>query len=141
MNVFVDTSAFLALLDASDRVHAPARKAWEGLLDPDVRLYTNNYVLVETLALIQRKFGLSVIRVFEEDVLPVISVAWVDEAAHKAAMSALLAASRRELSLVDCTSFETMRKVGLRTAFSFDRHFKEQGFELVRGKEERHERK
>lgn len=133
MNVFIDTSAFLALLDAADRAHAPAKGAWEGLLAPDVRLYTSNYVLVETLALIQRKFGLSVVRVFEEDVLPVISVVWVDEAAHKAAMSALLAASRRELSLVDCVSFETMRKLGLKTVFSFDRHFGEQGFELVRG--------
>jgi predicted nucleic acid-binding protein len=133
MNAYIDTSAFLAVLDAADRVHPSARKTWEGLLAPDVRLYTNNYVLVETLALIQRKLGLSVIRVFEEDVLPVISVVWVDEAAHKAAMSALLAASRRELSLVDCASFETMRKLGLRTVFSFDRHFGEQGFELVQG--------
>jgi predicted nucleic acid-binding protein len=133
MNVFVDTSAFLALLDADDRAHAPARKAWEGLLDPDVRLHTTNYVLVETLALIQRKLGMGAARVFEEDVIPVISVVWVDEAAHKAAMSALLAASRRKLSLVDCVSFETMRKLGLRTVFSFDRHFGEQGFELAQG--------
>lgn len=133
MNVFVDTSGFLSVLDAADQFHARAQKAWESLLVPDVRLFTNNYVLVETLAIVQRKLGMGTVRVFEEDVLPVVGIDWVDEAAHKAGMSALLAASRRKLSLVDCASFETMRKLGLRTAFSFDRRFKEQGFELVGG--------
>jgi len=133
MNVFVDTSGFLSVLDVADRFHARAQKAWESLLVPDVRLFTNNYVLVETLAIVQRKLGMGAVRVFEEDVLPVIGIDWVDEAAHKAGMSALLASSRRKLSLVDCASFETMRKLGLRTAFSFDRHFREQGFELVGG--------
>jgi len=131
MNVFIDTSGFLSVLDAADRFHARAKKAWESLLVPDVRLFTNNYVLVETLAIVQRKLGMGAVRVFEEDVLPVVGIDWVDEATHKAGMSAMLAASKRKLSLVDCASFETMRKLGLRTAFSFDRHFREQGFELV----------
>jgi predicted nucleic acid-binding protein len=48
-----------------------------------------------------------------------------------AAMSALLAANRRTLSLVDCTSFEIMRESGLDTVFTFDAHFSEQGFKVI----------
>jgi predicted nucleic acid-binding protein len=29
---------------------------------------------------------------------------------------------------VDCTSFEMMRELGIHNAFTFDRHFAEQGF-------------
>jgi uncharacterized protein len=47
-------------------------------------------------------------------------------------MSAVLSAGRRKLSLVDCTSFEIMRQHAVRTAFAFDSHFEEQGFELLR---------
>ena len=35
---------------------------------------------------------------------------------------------RRQLSLVDCISFDVMHRHGIRWAFAFDSHFKEQGF-------------
>lgn len=60
-----------------------------------------------------------------------LQVEWVTEERHRAAMEAVLAASRRRLSLVDCVSFQTMRECGLRTAFCFDPHFREQGFEVL----------
>ena len=44
---------------------------------------------------------------------------------------ALLTADRRHLSIVDCTSFEIMRKQGIEKVFCFDKHFKEQGFDPI----------
>jgi predicted nucleic acid-binding protein len=41
---------------------------------------------------------------------------------------AALAAGRKKLILVDCVSFQTMRQHGVRIAFCFDAHFREQGF-------------
>jgi uncharacterized protein len=35
------------------------------------------------------------------------------------------------LSLVDCISFQTMRVYGAQTAFCFDPHFREQGFDTI----------
>lgn len=66
-----------------------------------------------------------------EDVFPLLQVEWVDEIGHREAVSAMLVAGRRELSLVDCSSFGTMRRLGIRKAFAFDEHFAEQGFEIV----------
>jgi len=60
--------------------------------------------------------------------VPVLQVRWVDSTIHNAAMAILLAAARRKLSFVDCVSFELMRMEGITAAFTFDRHFKEQGF-------------
>lgn len=48
---------------------------------------------------------------------------------HSAAVKRLLAANRRKLSLVDCASFECMRRFRLRRAFAFDEHFAKEGFE------------
>jgi predicted nucleic acid-binding protein len=42
-----------------------------------------------------------------------------------------LTSARRRLSLVDCTSFEVMRRLGITSAFAIDRHFVEQGFEVL----------
>ncbi len=40
----------------------------------------------------------------------------------------MLAANRRQLSLVDCVSFAAMRELGIEHYFAFDQHFDEQGF-------------
>ena len=45
-----------------------------------------------------------------------------------AAMTALIAAARRDISIVDWASFEIMRRRGVHEVFTFDQHFREQGF-------------
>ncbi len=46
-------------------------------------------------------------------------------------MAALLAADSRRKSLTDWSSFEIMRERGIVRAFAFDKHFREQGFQLL----------
>jgi uncharacterized protein len=131
MSVFVDTAAFLAVLNAKDQFHALARKAWNEILSSDQAISSSNYVLLETITLLQHRFGVEAVRLFETEVLPVVEITWVDKDIHKQAMSALLAANRRDLSLVDCTSFEILRETGMDSVFSFDAHFREQGFNVI----------
>jgi predicted nucleic acid-binding protein len=131
MSVFVDTSALFAVLDADDQNHERAERAWANLLTQEIELICTNYVLVETSALVQHRLGMEAVRVLQEDVVPVLRVEWVDKNAHNAGVTALLIAARRQLSLVDCVSFDTMRRLGIRRAFTFDRHFIEQGFEHI----------
>jgi predicted nucleic acid-binding protein len=133
MNVLVDTSALLAVLDRSDERHAAARRIWEEMLKGDDNLICHNYVLVETAAVLTRRIGMEAVRVFERDVVPVLRPVWVTREIHEASVGAHLAAGRRALSLVDCASFEVMRRTGVRTAFAFDPHFRELGYEVLGG--------
>ena len=131
MRVFIDTSAFIAVLNAGDQFHPAAKDTWQELLQGQNQIICNNYVLVETSALLGNRFGLGAVRLFQNDILPVLHVFWIDEEMHKQAVSALLAASLRRLSLVDCTCFETMRHLGLSRAFVFNPHYAEYGFETI----------
>ena len=126
--IFVDTSAIYAVLDRSDANHEAARTCWFALLDADDPLFTTNYVVLESCALAQSRLGLDAVRAIQEELLPVMEVVWVDEATHSTAMTALLAAQRRKLSLVDCASFAVMRLRGSQSAFAFDQHFAEERF-------------
>ncbi|MGQ9554016.1 MAG: type II toxin-antitoxin system VapC family toxin [Anaerolineae bacterium] len=128
MPVFVDTSALYAVLDADDDNHVPAAAKWQQLVTEQVPLVCSNYVVVETFALLQHRLGMAAAQRFDQDMSPLLRVAWVDEATHNAAVVALLIAHRRNLSLVDCTSFEIMRRLGIKEAFAFDGHFQKQGF-------------
>lgn len=131
MNCFIDTSAFLAVLGKDDRNHVRARAAWGDLLEQRAPLVTSSYVLTETFAILQHRMGLDAVRVFHNDVYPILTIEWVSGVLHEKGIGAVLAARRRDLSLVDCVSFEVMRQRGIRKAFAFDSHFEEQGFEMV----------
>jgi len=131
LSTFVDTSALFALLDGDDENHERAARTWQTLSDRDEDLLTTNYVLVETFALFQNRLGLEAVRNLQEIFVPLIGVFWITEDVHAVATAILLTAGKRRLSLVDCASFEAMRRSGVTRAFAFDRHFAEQGFERV----------
>jgi predicted nucleic acid-binding protein len=129
MNIFIDTSAFLAVLDGSDNNHPEAKTFWKKIISEGDVLLCHNYILVETSALVLRRLGMDALRVFEQDIMPILCIIWVTKEIHSAAVSARLVADRRTLSLVDCVSFEIMRRTGVYKAFAFDRHFREFGFD------------
>jgi predicted nucleic acid-binding protein len=129
--VFVDTSAFYALMDRSDTNYLHAAGLWRHLLEKDLYLYTSNYVIVETLALLQSRLGFEAANFFYQDVLGLTEVLWIEDSLHNIAYSLWLSLGRRKVSFVDCISFMIMRHHKVETAFAFDRHFKEQGFEIM----------
>ncbi len=133
-SVFVDTSALYAALDADDANHAAGAAGLGRLLDDLERgvmeAVTHGSVVVEVAALVQRRLGMEAVRALLDDVLPPLQTVWVDADLHAQAVTALLAANRRSVSLVDWTSFVVMRRLGLHTAFAFDADFEDQGFDL-----------
>lgn len=129
MTLFVDTSALYALMDRDDRNHASAARFWSEL-DAAEPLLTHSYVLVETAALVQRRLGVDALRVLVDELTLPISTVFVDRTVHDAAVSGVLAAHKRQLSLVDMVSFELMRRAGVRAAFAFDEHFAQFGFDV-----------
>lgn len=65
--------------------------------------------------------------------MPVLRGLWITESQHDVAVQIALTADRRKLSVVDCASFLVMREQGIAEAFTFDRHFGEQGFRVCPG--------
>lgn len=128
MITFVDTSGLFALLDSDDLAHSRARAAFASLAERNARLVTSSYVLVETIALLQRRLGMIAVRNFETKIRPLLEIIWIDLHWHERAMQRLLTNDRRKLSLVDCVSFEVMEAKGIRSALAFDKHFEEQGY-------------
>ncbi len=129
MSILVDTSAIYALMDANDKNHQPAKRVWKELLDRPVRLAVSNYVLLESLALIQHSLGVQAAREFQEEFTPVLQVHWVDAEIHAAAVRMVMAVGQRDFTLVDASNVEFMNRLGLRTIFAFDHHYPERGLD------------
>ena len=131
MSIFADTSFFVALLDDGDDMHADAVVRWRRVAEERLPVVTSNYVVVESCAVLQRHIGVIAVRRLVRQVLDPVVVHWVSKEEHERATEALLVADRRQLSIVDCTSFEMMRRLEVRECLAFDRHFAEQGFSPV----------
>ena len=132
MSVYIDTSAFYAIVDTTDANHRPAVQVWQSLLRDGEALVTSLYVVTETVALLHHRFGTDVVSRFVQDDLPVVSVHWIDQATHSAALGAMLATPGRSgPSLTDCASFEIIRGSRIDRVFAYDRHFRSRGFDLV----------
>lgn len=129
MSLFVDTSAFIALLVPEDENHGGLLEALRRADEAGEELVTTNYVVVETCALLRSRFGSVAVRRFLEDVAPGVMIEWVDVDLHTQGASSTVMFGRKGPSLVDCVSFAAMRKLRIRHALSFDRHFHEHGFE------------
>jgi uncharacterized protein len=125
----VDTSAFYALLDGDDACHARALERWEREPPGEGSLVTTNYIVLETMTLLKARLGMDAVRTFHDAILPLLRLEWIDEGVHARSVSAFLAADRKGPSLVDFSSFEIMRRLGIRSAFTFDRHYRQHGFD------------
>ena len=126
--IFVDTSAIYALADRRDPNHADAAHRFDTLLQSGRRPFTHSYVLVESMALLDRRLGRDAMFAFASEARE-FEIEWVGMPLHGRAVDALDNAGRT-VSLVDQVSFLVMRARGLDEAFAFDRHFALAGFRL-----------
>lgn len=137
MSLFVDTSAWYAAADRSDRSHRRAT----AVLSTGDSLVTSDHVLVEAWLLLRHRLGNGPARTFWENLRSgVASVEPVTAADLATAAATAEAFADQDFSIVDCTSFAVMLRLGLRRAASFDDDFavfrfgpgRRQAFEIVR---------
>ncbi len=135
MRVFVDTSAFLALMNADDAFHIEASSIFTKLLSSGNHLVSTNYILVETIAVLQSRYGMEPVYDFIDKILPILQIVWVSQAEHQMAVQLLRATNRRRVSLVDCVSIVIMNQLGIDRVFAADRDFEHFGFVLLKATE------
>lgn len=128
--VFADTSALLALLDGDDLNHTAAFDEWKEFSESGAKLFTSDYVRLESCSLIQRRLGVAALCDYRDGFLPLIQIISVGEQGFELAFEKWRLARRKQLSIVDITSFDCMNRQGIFRAYSFDKHFAEQGFQL-----------
>ncbi len=124
MRLFIDTSAFIALEDRSERVHPAAKAFFERLTSAD-RLHTSNYVVDETITRLRYMVGHGAAVKFADAVLGgrLFDIAYVDADLEKAAVRVLKKFKDKKLSFTDCTSIALVERQRLDGVFAFDDDF------------------
>ncbi len=132
--LFVDTSAWVALIHRRDQHHSRALQLWPGIRDGQRELVTTGLVAGETHALLLRRRGAEAAATFVESLLTsrLGHVVWTDATITRNALERWLRGFDDQLfTLVDAVSFEVMRREGIREAFTFDKDFERAGFKTI----------
>ena len=128
--ILIDTSAFYALVSASDEFHPKAKGTFERLVDEKAELYTSSYIFVESTALIQHRLGFRALKTFVDSVRESLHFLWIDRRTHWQAWGILKETSGRGLSFVDCTTVVLAKALGA-TVFAFDEDFRQEDIVLL----------
>ncbi len=123
MSIFVDTGAWYAVADRSDRHHTQAAAFYRTEASPG-KFITSDLVMAETWTLIASHLGRSAAVTFWQTIRDTrIPILPVEAADIEAAWRIVQAFPDQDFSFTDCASFALMERLGLEDAFAFDGHF------------------
>jgi predicted nucleic acid-binding protein len=127
--IFVDTGGWYAAIARRDHDHEAA-KAF--LSDNRLQLLTSDYVMDETVTLLQSRIGHSYAVRFLDALQASEQIELIQLTPFHLTKTIELFRSRSDKgwSFTDCSSFVLMREYNIQYAFAFDEHFRQAGFLL-----------
>lgn len=130
MKLLADTSALLALFLADDRNHRVAKEFLSA--HPGARFLLTDLIVSEAATRLAVRAGAARATEATRSLLASrrYETLFVDRGLLLEAAATMARFADKRLSLVDCASMSLMRKLGITAAFTFDRHFRDCGFEM-----------
>lgn len=131
--LFVDTSAWIAVSDLRDKYHQVARPEYNQLISSSRTFVTTNLVIAETYIIIRRTGGYRLAIRFLRSLhdSPRLQKVYSDASLESKAEEMLVEHSDQDFSYADAVSFAAMRERGILDAFTFDSHFAIMGFQML----------
>ena len=135
--IFVDTGAWIAILNPNDQYHREAVAVYRHFQQQKTRFLTTDYVIDETVTRLRYDTNHSIAVMFleriellvETDVLTLIEI---DNCIFREAIALFRQYDSARLSFTDCTSFVVCKENRISEAFAFDQHFLMMGIDLRR---------
>lgn len=128
--IFIDTAAWIALLNSRDNLHQKARLIMDDLIENKNPLVTTEFVLMEVADAISAPRSRPKTIDFIDNILllPILLVIPASQDLWKAGWQLYKQRSDKEWGLTDCTSFIVMKQENIKIAFTADHHFEQAGF-------------
>ena len=134
--IFVDSGAWIALLNRRDRHHDDAVVILNNLGRQNVQLLTTDYVIDETVTWLRYRVSHPVAVQFFDLIgssraTGVLTLVAIDRFLFQEAERLFRQYNTARLSFTDCTSFAVCQQYKISEAFAFDRHFPMIGITLL----------
>ncbi|HLQ25231.1 MAG TPA: PIN domain-containing protein [Acidiferrobacterales bacterium] len=128
---FLDTGFLIALEAGDDQHHAEAVAFWERYQESPASLVTTFYVFNEVVTFFNSRGHHTKAVEIGRYLLssPSVHFVYVDEPLFEETWQLFQRYRDKRYSFTDCVSFTVMKRLKLKTALTFDKHFTQAGFE------------
>jgi predicted nucleic acid-binding protein len=130
-DVWIDSGGFYAMLDPRDKWHIEVERKIEELDREGTRYFTSDYVLDETVTLLQSRGLAHLVGPWLGDILleETCTIEWMDSEWFRQVFAYFIKYSDKEWSFTDCFSFCVMERRKIHRALANDHHYTQAGFE------------
>ena len=133
--IFVDSGAWIALLNRRDQHHDDAAAILNNLVQQNVQLLTTDYVIDETVTWLRYRVNHAIAVQFLDLIkssraTSVLDLVAIDRILFQEAEQLFRQYDTARLSFTDCTSFAVCQQHNISEAFAFDQHFPMMGITL-----------
>ena len=131
--IFVDSGAWIALLNRRDQHHDDAMATYNDLVQQNTQFLTTDYVIAETANRLRDNHSVAVqfLDLIESSkATGALTVAEIDSVLFQAAERLFRQYDTARLSFTDCASFAVCQQHNISEAFAFDQHFPMMGIAL-----------
>jgi predicted nucleic acid-binding protein len=129
--VFLDTVGLLAVWDESDQWHAAATTALHSVTTSGDAAVTTTFVLLECGNSAARRPYRQAVDRLRQALDAAHALIYPTASDWHAAWQAYQRGDGAAAGIVDHVSFVVMRRLGIKTAFTNDKHFQASGFEVL----------
>lgn len=128
--IFVDTVAWIALVNTRDSLHIKSMEVFSHLRIHGYQLITTEFILLEFANALSSVDFRSRASAFIDGLRNMVDVEIIEASSDLFALGFDLYKKRpdKEWSLVDCSSFVVMKEIDISEAFTEDHHFEQAGF-------------
>ena len=132
MKIFADSDAYIAIYVPSDPNNLKAEKISSIIEAEDIETYTSWEVLDEVATKLSFRVSKIVAKKFLEDrTNSKDRIYYVNELNFKKVIETFNAQTSKNVSLTDCANMFIARELEIDMFFSFDKHYKQNGFKLL----------
>lgn len=131
--VFIDSSAYVGFYSVHDAHHEVAQKKLSFLAEQDTPLVTSYGVIDETATVVSQCAGKDVSVHFLNSMISGRGpeILELDQHIRDSAYSIFRLASDKNISTIDCQIAAICREHGIKTIFTFDKHFTKLGLKIL----------
>lgn len=136
MTCFIDTSAWLAIVDAQHEHHPQAVDYFRELLENNAKIVSNNIAIDKALIQINHRLGLKAARDFwkiiDESILTInLRMDWISRRVRRNAIAHYLKKTSEEMQLEHYFLLETVKRKKVDILFTFDDNLRHLGLPVM----------
>ena len=133
MKVFIDSDAFLALMNKSDNLHSRAVTLLSKLQQIEKVIYVTSWDVIDEVAnkasyRLTKQQAVNFLEYVKEVATIIV---YPDAKLSKEAQKIFTATKTKKVSMTDCMSVAIAQQLKLDAFFSFDKHFQQQNYTLL----------